>query len=235
MAESSQIESVWEVPDRLRLELLARLSTKATRPARMSYEEFLEWADEDTLAEWVDGEVVMTSPATSVHEESVSFLDQVLSTYVRVHDLGAIRIAPFQMKLPGSSGREPDVMYVNREHLGGITRAYLDGPADAAIEVTSRESERRDRGDKFYEYAEAGVPEYWLLDPERRDAAFFHLDANGNYQAALTGTSGVYRSKMLDLEWLWREPLPDPNSLLLEIAPETYSTYLEAALRRAGR
>jgi Putative restriction endonuclease len=115
MAESSQLESVWEVPDRLRLELLARLSTKATRPARMSYEEFLEWADEDTLAEWVDGEVVMTSPATSMHQELVSFLDQVLSTYVRVHDLGAIRVAPFHMKLPERCPSAPEIPLLIRD------------------------------------------------------------------------------------------------------------------------
>ncbi len=33
-------------------------------PERVSYEAFLAWADEDTLAEWVDGEIVMTSPAS---------------------------------------------------------------------------------------------------------------------------------------------------------------------------
>ena len=32
-----------------------------TQAARMSYEEFLDWLDEDTLAEWVEGEVIMTS------------------------------------------------------------------------------------------------------------------------------------------------------------------------------
>lgn len=78
MTESAQLESVWEVPNRLRLELLARLSSNPTRPARMSYEDFLEWADEDTLAEWVDGEVVMASPATRIHQDLVSFLDQIL-------------------------------------------------------------------------------------------------------------------------------------------------------------
>jgi Uma2 family endonuclease len=205
----------------------------------MTYEEFLVWADEDTLAEWVDGEVVMTSPASSIHQELVSFLDQVLSTYVRVHDLGTIRIAPFQMKLP-SSGREPDLMYVNREHVSRITPTYLDGPADAVIEITSPQSERRDRGDKFYEYAEGRVPEYWLLDPGKRDAAFFRLEAHGYYQTSLTGRSGVYRSDAipnlwLDVEWLWQKPLPDPSSILFEIAPETYSRYLERARRLVQR
>ena len=40
----------------------------------MSYAEFLEWCDEDTLAEWVDGEVIMASPASAVHQILVGFL-----------------------------------------------------------------------------------------------------------------------------------------------------------------
>jgi hypothetical protein len=72
------------------------------------------------------------------------------------------------------------------------------------------------------------VSEYWLLDPRRRDAAFFQLDPNGYYQPVLAGASGVYRSK------LWQEPL-DPISVLFQIAPETYSQYLEAARQQAAR
>src|SRR5579884_3626560 len=40
-----------------------------TPPARMTYQQFMDWADEDTLAEWVDGEVIMTSPASLPHQD----------------------------------------------------------------------------------------------------------------------------------------------------------------------
>jgi hypothetical protein len=36
----------------------------------MTYAEFLDWADEDTLAEWVNGKVIMTSPASLRHQPS---------------------------------------------------------------------------------------------------------------------------------------------------------------------
>ena len=41
----------------------------ATTPGRMTYEEFLAWADEDTLAEWVHGEVIMASPASRRYQD----------------------------------------------------------------------------------------------------------------------------------------------------------------------
>ena len=57
VSEPSDMEARWQVPARLRLELLALLSADPTKPATMTYDEFLAWADEDTLAEWVDGKV----------------------------------------------------------------------------------------------------------------------------------------------------------------------------------
>jgi len=68
-------------------------------PPKLTYEEFLAWADEDTLAEWVDGEVVMTSPASRRHQEIADFLTSVLRSFVEQHELGVVLSAPFQMKL----------------------------------------------------------------------------------------------------------------------------------------
>ncbi|MBN1891138.1 MAG: hypothetical protein JW850_24285, partial [Thermoflexales bacterium] len=65
----------------LRRKLLDVLLTPHRRP-KMSYEEFLAWADEDTLAEWVDGEAVMTSPASNRHQDLARFLSAVMSIYV---------------------------------------------------------------------------------------------------------------------------------------------------------
>ncbi len=65
---------------------------------KISYEEFLRRCDEDTLAEWVDGEVVMTSPASNRHQTITGFLFNVLNTYVEQGQLGRVIVVPFQMK-----------------------------------------------------------------------------------------------------------------------------------------
>ena len=130
---------------------------------KLTYEEFLAWADEDTLAEWVDGDVIMVSPASDRHQDLVRFLTALLSIYVKAKDLGVIRPAPFQMKL--ANGREPDVLFIASEHVDRLQETYLDGPADLVIEILLPESAARDRGEKFYEYEAEGVPEYWLIDP----------------------------------------------------------------------
>jgi Uma2 family endonuclease len=189
---------------------------------KMSYEEFLAWADEDTWAEWVNGEVVVLTPASKRHQDLTSFLASLLRVFVEVHQLGMVLFAPFQMKIgPDLPGREPDILFIAREHLDRLQNAFLDGPADLVVEVISRDSRARDRGEKFYEYEQGGVREYWLLDYLRRQAEFYQLGSDGIYHVAPADADGVYRSAVLEglwlrEEWLWQEPLPTLLSVLRE-------------------
>jgi Uma2 family endonuclease len=212
---------------------------------RMTYAEFLEWADEDTLAEWVAvpgtdvGEVVMTSPASNKHQDIARFLTTILSIYVETQQLGIVRPAPFQMKL-GNSGREPDLLFVAAEHLDRLKPTYLDGPADWVVEIASPESAERDRGTKFYEYARGGVPEYWLIDPQAQWIEFYQLEET-HYRLAFAGRDGWYESLILPgfrlrVEWLWQTPLPHPLRALGEITgadEQVVERFLEA-LRGTG-
>jgi Uma2 family endonuclease len=183
-------------------------------PRRVTYEEFLEWADEDTWAEWVDGEVIVLSPASIPHQKLVSFLNFLIDLFVEVFDLGVVLTAPTQMKLgPGRSGREPDLLFVSKEHRDRVQRTRIDGPADLVVEIVSPESVERDRVEKLAEYEAAGVPEYWWIDPDERDAAFFQLGADGRYQRVPPDGAGIYRSRVLPgfwlrVEWLWRDRPP---------------------------
>lgn len=179
---------------------------------RMSCEQFYQWLDEDTHAEWVKGEVVPMSPVGFELQDVSGFLLEIVRAYVRTRKMGKVLYEPFQMKLENSS-RSPDLLFISNSNLHRLKEAYLDGAADLVAEVISPESRARDRGEKFYEYEAAGVREYWLIDPERKRAEFYQLDEDGMYQAVLTASAGIYRSKVLEglwirVEWLWQQPEP---------------------------
>ncbi len=188
---------------------------------KLEYEEFLN-AYDGVRAEWVGGEVIMVPPASDLHQDLVDFLAAVLRIYIEMHDLGWVRSAPFQMRLTQvSCGREPDILYVCKERMSLLYPAYLDGPADLAVEITSPESLLRDRGEKFAEYELAGVQEYWLLDPERKRADFYFRGADDRYRLAALD-DGVYRSSVLQgfwlkETWLWQRPLPKVLEVLREL------------------
>jgi Uma2 family endonuclease len=188
----------------------------------MTYEAFLAWADEDTWAEWVNGEVIVLTPASNKHQDLAGFLTALVRHFAEARQVGVVRFAPFQMKTaPNLPGREPDILFIAREHLERLRDAYLDGPADLVVEIISRDSRARDRGDKFYEYEQGGVQEYWLLDYLRRQAEFYQLGADGIYRQAPLSADGSYHSAVLQglwlkVEWLWQEPLPPLMSVLRE-------------------
>lgn len=209
--------------DDLRRRLLEVLLTPAEARQivrqKMTYQEFLAWADEDTLAEWVNGEVVMTSPASNRHQDISGFLESILRSFAETHQLGIVRSAPFQMKL--EHGREPDLLFVASEHLDRLKETYLDGPADLAVEIISPESVGRDRGEKFYEYAQGGVLEYWLIDPQQEWVECYHLK-EGRFHLAFEGREGEYHALSLPdfwlrVAWLWQEPLPKTLDVLREL------------------
>ena len=192
---------------------------KAPKPLAMSYEAFLEWADEDILAEWVDGKILIMSPASQRHQRLATLLAALLLAFVEAHNLGSVVAAPFQMKLtPEGSGREPDILFVAHENLSRLQKNRLAGPADLAVEIISPESRARDRGEKFYEYEQAGIREYWLIDPDREQAEFYRLDVRGIYQL-VSLDEGVFESEVLpglrlNTAWLWQDPLPPLLSIL---------------------
>jgi Uma2 family endonuclease len=190
---------------------------------KMTWEEFLAWMDEDTHAEWANGEVIMTMPAGIRHQEIVYFLLSLLKKYVRAKKLGKVLFAPFLMRLENApSGREPDILFLQQKHLARLHETYLDGPADLVIEVISPESVARDRGEKFVEYEQGRVTEYWLIDPVRTRAEFYVLDRKGQYRLVEPDSQENYHSKAVEgfwihVPWLWQDPLPEGEDALKQI------------------
>jgi Uma2 family endonuclease len=194
----------------------------------MTYDEFLALVGESVHAEWANEEAVIFMPPEDRHQAILGFLHLLVAGFVELLDLGIVRIAPFEMRaLLTGSAREPDLLFLAREHLSRLTDKGLAGPADLVIEIISPSSVERDRADKFYEYQEAGIREYWIIDPrfgkERLDA--FVLGDDGKYLAVLPDGAGRYHAQTLpgfwlDPDWLWQEQQPAALLALMQIIPD---------------
>jgi hypothetical protein len=123
-------------------------------------------------------------------------------------------------------------------HLERVKETYVDGPADLVVEIVSAESVGRDRGEKYYEYEQAGVPEYWLIDSRTKRAEFYQLH-DKYYYPVMPDAGGIYRSRTLpgfwlDVNWLKQEPLPAVEDVLLDVSGAEYAAQLIEKLRRRG-
>ena len=166
---------------------------------RLTFDAFLASCPDDRLVEWVDGEAIAHVPPTERHQDVAGFLATLLRQFVEWSLGGRVLVAPFLMRpRPDGPGREPDVFFVAPGHLSRLLPDRLDGPADLVVEIVSPDSVARDRADKFYEYQEGGVREYWVVDPRPgcQRADFWLLDTDGTYQPVPPDPSGVYRASL---------------------------------------
>lgn len=195
------------------------------RRLKMTYEEFLAFGEDTTHAEWVNGEAVILMPPTMRHQDVLRFLSELISLFAQYFGSGKVFFAPFEMKLTSlGSSREPDMLFVAKQHLDRLTPKRLEGPADLVVELISTESTHRDRVDKYDEYEAAGVREYWLIDPRpgHNRAFFYQLDAGSRYQQIALDEAGRYHSSVLpnfylQVGWLWQDELPATLDVLRQI------------------
>jgi Uma2 family endonuclease len=188
----------------------------------LSYEEFLATDMENHYVEWVGGRIVEKATVDRDHQEILGFLRMLLGIFADEKKLGTVRSCTFQMKIARDfPGRSPDLMFISKRHKKRLTRMFVDGPADLAVEVSMPESRVINRGEKFFEYEKGGVREYWLIDPQRKQAEFYLLDKRGIYQLMSLDGDGIFHSAVLKgvwikVAWLWQSPLPSEISIMRE-------------------
>ena len=133
------------------------------------------WSDLDYLAltegtnrlvEFTDGRVEVLPVPTSSHQRILLYLFAQLHAFVMPRKLGEVLCAALRVKIRDGKFREPDLVFMTEEHRDRIGEEYWEG-ADLVMEVVSRdaESRKRDLLQKPLEYAEAGIQEYWIVDP----------------------------------------------------------------------
>lgn len=150
---------------------------------------FYEWMNEDMKAEFINGEVVVHSPALHKHNAVVLRLGMLLSAFVDTRELGIVTVEKALIELTRNS-YEPDICYFGPVKAATIKPDLLYYPApDLVVEVLSKSTQKNDREVKFEDYAAHGVGEYWIVDPTRQAVELFTLDADTEAYALL----GLFR------------------------------------------
>ena len=196
---------------------MASQTLAVASPDTVTFEEFLT-AYEGVHAEWVDGKVYIMSPGNTPQSRLTRFLGSAIQLWAEEKGLGEAFVPPLSVRMLEGRAREPDVFFFKREHMERVHQTYVEGPPDLVVEIISRDSRGLDRGEKFYEYEQAGVPEYWLIDPERRKVEAYRLGTDDTYEPVALGDPAALRAACLPgmwvlTEWLWQEPLPRINDV----------------------
>ncbi len=183
----------------------------------ISFDEFLEFANEDISCELLDGVLIINSPAGYRHQAISRFLITYLDQFGLKTGYGRALNAPFIVKLDPKWGPEPDLIFYKSSKESLIKDTYFDGLPDLIIEILSPTNRDDDLDKKLPKYLSIGIPEVWIIDPESRELIFYEGNKS---KTVYSRPDDVIVSKVIPnlhvrLKWLWDDKL-DPLVCLKE-------------------
>lgn len=115
------------------------------------------------LIEFTDGAIEVLPMPTSGHQVILLFLYDLFRMIL--HRLGGkILVAPLRLQVRPGKFREPDILMLRDAMDPRYQDAFWLG-ADLVVEIVSPARPERDTQEKRHDYAEAGIPEYWIVNP----------------------------------------------------------------------
>ncbi|MBA3945361.1 MAG: Uma2 family endonuclease [Herpetosiphonaceae bacterium] len=158
-----------------------------------SEQQYLKLSDQTNHPmEFTAGSIEMLTLPTEQHQLMLALLYELLLTFIRPRG-GKVLFAPLRLRLHGGTFREPDLLLVLQAAAPRRQNRYWLG-ADLVVEIVNPDAPERDTITKRHEYADNGIPEYWIVNPldETINVLALHGEAYteyGVFQRGMTATS----------------------------------------------
>jgi Uma2 family endonuclease len=168
----------------------------------LTYRDYQELPDDGKRYELHEGELSVTPAPSPDHQDSLANLNDVIRQHVRTRGLGKVFFAPLDCILDETTIVQPDLVYLDTNRLGQLSKRGVEGPPTLAVEVVSPTTRRTDQARKLQLYAKYRIPYYWFVDQEARAIDAYVLDeSRGSYQLAarVSGLDAVSLPPFADL------------------------------------
>ena len=163
------------------------------------------WSDEQYLwltdrtrrmVEFTDGRIEELPMPTATHQAIILFLLDVFNAYLRPRG-GFVLFAGLRVRIGEGKFREPDVAALrDRSDPRNQDRFWLG--ADVVVEVVSPDDPGRDLVVKRADYAEAAIPEYWIVDPRVETVTVLTLAGGAYVEHGVFSRGEAATSPLLD-------------------------------------
>jgi Uma2 family endonuclease len=162
-----------------------------------TYEDWLKLPDDGYRYEVIDGVLYMSPPPLIRHQRTSMRIETRFIDFLKLHPSGEILHAPVGVRLPNQSvPLQPDIVFIRAERLDIIRENYIEGTPDLIIETLSPSNWLYDRREKLQVYQEAGVLEYWIVDPRAEIIEIYILE-QGIYRLAGQYGRGAVASSLV--------------------------------------
>ena len=156
------------------------------------------WLTDHTnrLIEFTDGHIQELPIPTSTHQAVLAFLYRLFHDYLKPRG-GVVMIAALRMRVREGKYREPDLLMLRDRSDPRRQDRYWLG-ADLVVEVVSPDDPDRDLVEKRADYAEGGIPEYWIADPRDETITVLALKDGAYVEHGVFGRGGSAMSPQLE-------------------------------------
>ncbi|MBM4072270.1 MAG: Uma2 family endonuclease [Planctomycetes bacterium] len=156
-------------------------------------EQYLRLTDYTSrLIEFTDGYLEVLPMPTDRHQSILAYLFLAFNSFLQPRG-GKVHFAALRVRIRERKFREPDLLLLLRADDPRREDRFWLG-ADLVLEVVSKKKPERDLVDKVVDYAEARIPEYWIVNPLTETITVYRLDGDayviaGVYTRGQTATS----------------------------------------------
>jgi Uma2 family endonuclease len=184
------LHMTWEEDDEFVLNL-------APLQGRWTAEQYLLLSDQtNRLIEFTDGYIEVLPMPTENHQAILEVLFLAFRAFIERLG-GKVRFAPLRVQIRAGKFREPDILVIRDAHDPRRQNRYWLG-ADVVAEIVSPDNPERDTKEKRADYAEAGILEYWIVNPEDATITVLRLEgdayaAHGVFQRGDAATSALLK------------------------------------------
>jgi len=171
-----------------------------------------DWSEEDylwltnhtnRLVEFSDGYIEVLPMPTDEHQRILLFLYRMLYDFIAAYTSGIVLVAPLRLRLKSGKYREPDVIVLLSQADSRRENQYWNG-ADLVMEIVSPDDPDRDLVTKREEFAQIGIPEYWIVNPQKATITVLRLQGQsyleyGEFERGQTAASVLLQGFAVDV------------------------------------
>jgi Uma2 family endonuclease len=166
------------------------------RQGEWSEEEYLDLTDNARhMIEFTDGYIEVLPMPTDHHQAILAYLFELFLAYLRPRG-GIVRFSPLRVHIRARKFREPDLVLVLDAKDPRRQDRYWQG-ADLVLEVVSADKPERDLVEKRNDYAEASIPEYWIVNPDAETITVLRLEEHAYVEHGTFGRGAMASSTLL--------------------------------------
>ena len=149
----------------------------------------------------INGALVMSPAPKANHQRVLLDIATQIRNFLVLNNIGIIIIAPMDVHLDEENIYQPDLLFISKNNKHCKIKDWVYGAPDIIFEVLSEFNSYNDTGEKFRMYEQYGVREYFIIDPNNKEATFYK-NMNNKF-IEIYKEAGIVRSEILGVEVLF--------------------------------